>query len=192
MASACGHCGAAAPADGRFCTACGYALPGSAMRAVRVFGEREYASSEFGLTFQARELGRDARRAVRVLGVLAALQFLVAGGLLAMSFAAAEQAPPEHREAWVGFILLLSVAVAVMGVVYGALALAAWWWPAPAAIAGAVIVGTAGLATLAGGPVPAVTNGVVSVIVVVLLARAARAGMMRERVAARLPARAGA
>jgi hypothetical protein len=180
MAS-CPHCGSGEPGSGAFCVHCGKALPdGSRPRIVR---ERDLASSSAGQDLQSEVLRKKAKTASSTLLVLAVLQFLGCGLLVALGLAFGDDATtlPGDKEKLSGDLLL------VMGVILGVLAtifLALGIWarrsPLPPAIIGLTLYVTIILIGALIDPVSLIQGIIVKVIVIAFMIRAIQAGFQHR------------
>lgn len=133
-AAPCPHCGAINPAGAAFCESCGKALPAAAPTAPRVVTGDTLAYSSAGLTLQADELHKQAKKAATALAVVAVLTTLGAIIFAAILY----NTPPERLEELIITPLDVGVNIAVAAI-FWVLFVWARKNPLPPAIVGLVL-----------------------------------------------------
>jgi hypothetical protein len=183
--TSCPHCGAQNPAGASFCESCGKALPGAQRTGPRVVGANELPTTAVGHQMVSDELTKTQKSASTALLVVAIIQTVVAGIILAI-----RANVPAAAQAQLTVLVAAQVGV-------GALFWGLWFWsrsaPLPASIVALIVYATlvalnvvTAMKQLAQDPEHSrgVGVGIIDIIIIVVLARAIAAGLKHKRLAA--------
>ena len=168
----CPHCGEVNQDPGRFCEACGQALPGAASTP-QISDDDAIAQSSSGRAVQGDALQAKVRTARGGLLAVAILQ-LVGAGLMFFVLRASPEVAQSQIAAVVGVMGVLSV-----------LYFGLWIWakrsPFPAALVGLIVFVTLWLGEAALDPTQLFSGILIKGIIVFVLARAVSAGVAYRR-----------
>lgn len=181
----CPHCSAPNAAPGKFCVACGRALPSAVKLAPRVISgkSKDFAESSAGQAMQMDELGKQARSASQILMVLGTLSGIFGGMLFLLSLS---MNPADDREIGPGLMKITGVTLLVLSAIYFSLAFWAKKSPLPASITGLVLYTSLAVVDLVAAPTVAAPGIIVKIIIIAALAKAVTAGVKHRELSRRV------
>jgi hypothetical protein len=182
---ACPHCAATNANPGKFCTACGRALPSPTKVAPRVISgkSKDFAQSGAGQVMQAGELEKQAKSASQILIVLGSLcvffgLVLLMLGSIRDSEVAGELDPTVLK--------ITGTVVLVLSAIYFSLGFWAKKKPLPAAITGLVLYSSLAVLDLAAADAFSAPGLVIKVVIIAALAKAVAAGVKHRELLRRM------
>lgn len=187
----CPHCSASNAVPGKFCTACGRALPSPVKVAPRVISgkSKDFAESGAGQAMQSEELGKQARASVKILLVLGILAGLLGMVLVLVGIG---NGPIESDDGMVLDLKIVGITMLVLSGIYLALSFWARTSPLAASITGLVMYVSLQVADLVAAPEMVLRGIIIKIIIIGALAKAVSAGVKHRELLKRMGKGAGA